>query len=94
METVWGVGVLASTCDTIQGVNTYLNTTVECFIPGYHIPQTGFVVDEKPGKIVVRIEHGKFHAQEFEVDISDIIDKSFDEYEVDDERYHAWYDEE
>lgn len=70
----------------------YLNSVVEFYFDNSPLPQSGYVVEENASSVLVVVEHGEFHGQEFLVPIADIIDDSYEKYDVSDEKLYAWYD--
>jgi hypothetical protein len=73
-------------------MNIKLHTTVEFYLENDPIPKTGFILDIIEDNIEIRIEHGEMHGQVVIVHRSDIIDDSFDNFELGDEKLYSWHD--
>jgi len=75
-----------------MSMNIKLHTTVEFYLENDPIPKTGFILDIIEDNIEIRIEHGEMHGQVVIVHRSDIIDDSFDNFELGDEKLYSWHD--
>ena len=73
-------------------MNIKLNTIVEFYLKNDPIPKSGFVLEIMDSDIKVRVEHGELHGQVVIVDYLDIIDDSFDNFELGDEKLYSWHD--
>jgi hypothetical protein len=73
-------------------MNIKVNDIVEFYLVNEPMPKKGMVVDIMEDHVWVKVQHGELHNQEIIVHPEDIIDDSFDEYGVSDEKLYAWYD--
>lgn len=71
-------------------MNIKPNTVVEFYLDNDPIPKTGFVNGVDGDQVLIKIQHGELHGEHVVVDISDIVDDSFDSFELSDEKLYAW----
>ena len=73
-------------------MNTNVNDMIEFYLGQDTIPKKGIVKEILGDRVLVKVQHGELHNQEFVVLSDDIIDDSFDKYNTSDEKLYAWYD--
>jgi hypothetical protein len=62
----------------------------EFYIGNDPIPKSGIAIDINENKVSMQVLHGELHGDLVIVDVSDIIDDSFDSFELGDEKLYAW----
>jgi len=75
-----------------MSMNIKLNTVVEFYIEDDPIPKSGIILEIVEDDIKIRIEHGEMHGQVVIVHRLDIIDDSFDNFQLGDEKLYSWHD--
>jgi len=73
-------------------MSKYLHTVVDFYLEGDSVPKTGYVVSELDNIAKIRVEHGPNHGLLFDVEFDNIIDDSFESFELEDQKLYSWYD--
>jgi hypothetical protein len=75
-----------------MAMNITPNTLVEFYIENDPIPKTGIINAVDRDQVLIKVQHGELHGESVVVNISDIVDDSFDKYDTLDQKLYAWYD--